>query len=70
MVVFYWIVGVLVIGTFTPSVFFLALYAATGEPACAQRARALWNMTGVFAMLGLNVLIWGHVLVALWRIWF
>jgi len=30
----------------------------------------LWNMTGVFAMLGLNVLIWGHVLVALWRIWF
>ena len=42
----------------------------TGEEACARRAKLLWNFTGVFAMLGTNILIWGHVLVALWRLWF
>ena len=70
MVVFYWVMGVLVIGTFTPSVLYIVLYAVTGEEACARRAKLLWNLTGVFAMLCTNILIWGHVLVALWRIWF
>lgn len=70
MVVFYWVMGVLVVGTFAPSVLYLVLYVATGEQACARRARTLWNFTGVFAMIGMNILIWGHVLVGLWRIWF
>jgi hypothetical protein len=65
MTVFYWVMGVLVLGTFAPSVLYLLLYVITGEPACAQRAKVLWNLTGVFAMLGFNIL-----LVALWRIWF
>ncbi|RVT50837.1 hypothetical protein [Rubrivivax albus] len=70
MVVFYWVMGVLVVGSFAPSVLYIVLYAATGEEACARRAKLLWNLTGVFAMLGTNILIWGHVLVALWRLWF
>jgi hypothetical protein len=70
MLVFYWIMGLLVVGTFAPSVLYLLLYAATGEQACAQRARLLWNLSRVFGMLAFNILIWGHVLVGLWRIWF
>jgi hypothetical protein len=70
MTVFYWVMGVGVVGTFAPSVLYLLLYVITGEPACARRAKVLWNLTGVFAMLGFNILVWGHVLVALWRIWF
>jgi hypothetical protein len=70
MVIFYWVMGVLVVGTFAPSVFFIVLYGVTGNDLLARRARTLWNFTGVFAMLGMNILIWGHVLVALWHIWF
>lgn len=70
MGVFYWVMSVLVVGTFAPSVFFLLLYAVTGEQACARRAKTLWNLTGVFALFGLNLLIWGHLVVALWQIWF
>lgn len=67
---FYWTMGLLIVGTLVPSVFFLGLYAATGEPVCARRARALWNVSRVFALLGVNILIWGHVAVGLWQIWF
>lgn len=70
MTVFYWVMGVLIVGTFVPSVFFLVLYAATGEDACMRRASAMWGFTKVFGLLGINLLIWGHVIVALWNIWF
>ncbi len=70
MTAFYVTMAVLIVGTFVPSVFFLVLYAATGEPACMQRARALWNVSRVLTLLGVNLLIWGHVVVGLWRIWF
>lgn len=70
MNVFYGTMAVLIIGTFAPSVLYLALYAATGEPACLSRARALWNLTRVFTLFGVNLLIWGHVAVGLWSIWF
>jgi hypothetical protein len=70
MTVFYWLMGILIVGTFVPSVFFLLLYAVTGEDACMRRARALWSWTRVVALLGTNLLIWGHVVVGLWRIWF
>ncbi len=62
--------GVLIVGTFVPSVLYLLLYAVTGQQECARRARALWNYTRLFTLLGMNILIWGHVLVGLWRIWF
>jgi hypothetical protein len=70
MVVFYWVMGVLIVGTLLPSVFYLVLYAATGEEVAARRARTLFNFTRVFALGGFNILIWGHVIVGLWRLWF
>lgn len=70
MVVFYWVMGVLVVGTLLPSLFYLVLYAATGEEVAASRARTLWNFTRMFALGGFNILIWGHVIVGLWRLWF
>jgi hypothetical protein len=70
MTIFYWTMVVLIVGTLAPSVIYLVLYAVTGEDACMRRARALWNVSRVLAMLGFNLLIWGHVVVGLWQIWF
>jgi hypothetical protein len=70
MKIFYWVMGVLIVCTFVPSVTYLILYAVTGEPACMKRARGLWNVTRVLSLLAGNLLIWGHVVVGLWRIWF
>lgn len=67
---FYGAMLVLIGGTLVPSVLYIVLYAATGEPACLSRARTLWALTRVFTMFGINLLIWGHVAVGLWRIWF
>ncbi|MFO1273273.1 MAG: hypothetical protein U1F50_16620 [Rubrivivax sp.] len=70
MKVFYWTMTVLVVGTFVPSALYLLLYMITGEPTCARRARVLWNVSRVFTLLGFNILVWGHVAVGLWNIWF
>jgi cytochrome b561 len=70
MKVFYWTMAVLILGTFIPSVLNMALYAATGSQVCLQRAKTLWNISRVFSLAAINILIWGHVLVALWHIWF
>jgi hypothetical protein len=70
MTVFYWVMGVLIVGTLVPSLLYLLLYAVTGEDSCMRRASMLWNYTRVFTLLGTNLLIWGHVVVGLWRIWF
>lgn len=70
MTTFYWVMSVLIGGTLLPSVMYVLLYAATGEPACARRARALWDFSRVLFGLGVNTLIWGHVVMGLWEIWF
>ncbi len=70
MKVFYWTMTVLIVGTFVPSLLFLLLYATTGRYEALARAKVFWNVTRVFSLLGFNVLVWGHVLVALWQIWF
>ena len=70
MKVFYWLMAVLIVGTFVPSAIYLILYVITGEDACMRRARALWTFTRLFSMVGINLLIWGHVVVGLWQIWF
>ena len=57
-------------GTFLPSVFFLLLYACTGEDGCLRRARALHGWAKMFGLLGFNIGIWGHVAVALWQMAF
>jgi hypothetical protein len=68
--IFYWVMGILIVGTFVPSVLYLVLYGVTGEDACLRRARTLWNVSRVFALFSFNLLVWGHVIVALWQIWF
>lgn len=70
MKVFYWVMSVLIVGTFVPSVFFLLIYAATGRHEASARARVFWNFTRVFALFGFNILIWGHVVYGLYEIWF
>lgn len=70
MKAFYWVMGVLIVGTLVPSVLYLLVYAVTGEHEPMRRARTLWNFSRVLAMLGFNILIWGHVIVGLWQIWF
>ncbi len=70
MTIFYWAMGVLIVGTFLPSALFLLLYAMTGNDVLARRARGFWDVTRVLTLFGFNILIWGHVIVGLWRIWF
>lgn len=70
MKVFYWVMSVLIVGTFVPSVLFLMIYAATGRHEAMARARGFWNFTRVFALLGFNILIWGHVVWGLYEVWF
>lgn len=70
MLVFYWVMAITIVGTLLPSAMYVVLYAATGEDACARRARLLWNLTRVAVLAGCNILIWGHVVVGLWQIWY
>ena len=70
MNIFYWVMALIIVGSFLPSVLYFVLYAVTSEVACLNRARAFWNVTRVFSLLGVNILIWGHVVLGLWRIWF
>lgn len=69
MLVFYWVMGVLIVGTLVPSMLYWALYAFTGERACMTRAQVLWNVSRVFSLLGFNILVWGHVVHGLYVIW-
>lgn len=70
MKVFYWLMGVLIAGTFAPALLFLLLYVFSGDDAYMRRARGLWSVTRVLTLFGVNLLVWGHVIVGLWRIWF
>lgn len=65
---FYWLMGLLIAGTFLPSALFLAVYLFTGVESALDRARKLWNLSRVFTLIGVNLLIWGHVLVAIWSL--
>lgn len=68
MKVFYGLMAFLIFGTFVPSALYLALFLFTGEEVALDRARALWNLSRVFTLFGVNILIWGHVLVAAWSL--
>lgn len=70
MNIFYGLMAVLIVGTLVPSVLFLLLYMVTGRHEALWRARTFWNVARVFTLLGVNILIWGHVIVGLWNIWF
>jgi hypothetical protein len=69
MTFFYWFMAVVILGTFVPSVLFFVLYAATGDDDHAKRAKGLWTVSRLFTMIGLNVLIYGHLAVGLWDLW-
>lgn len=69
MAIFYWVLCVLIVGTFVPSAFLMLVYGITGNDAALSRARGLWAYTRMFALAGFNILVWGHVLVGLWHIW-
>lgn len=66
MKIFYWVMGLLIVGTFAPSVLFLVLHLITGSFDHARRAKALWDVSRVLTLMGLNILIWGHVAVGVW----
>lgn len=70
MTFFYWFMALLIAGTFCPSAFYMGLYVFTGEDEAFQRARKSWAYLRLFTMTGVNLLIWGHVLVAVWRLMF
>ena len=70
MKIFYWTMAVLILSTLAPSVLFFLLYLITGDRAHGVRARGFWTVSRVLILAGINILIWGHVLVALWQIWF
>jgi hypothetical protein len=70
MTIFYQVMGVLILGTFVPSVLCLLLYFATGSYLWSRRAKGLWDFSRVLTLLGINILIWGHVFMGLWDIWF
>jgi hypothetical protein len=67
---FYWTMAVLTVTCFIPSAFYLVLFAATGEEGCMRRAKSFWGFAKLFGLIGFNVGIWGHVLVALWGLFF
>lgn len=70
MTIFYWVMGTLTVATFVPSVFFIVLFGVTGEDGCLRRARALFSWAKLFGLAGFNIGIWGHVVVAVWRLMF
>ncbi len=70
MKIFYWVMGVLIAGTFVPSVMFLLLYLMTGSRDHGDRARAFWNFSRVLTLFSVNILVWGHVAVGLWQLKF
>ncbi len=67
---FYWLMAILIAGTFVPSAMYFALFIFTGLDEALQQAKRLWTLSRLFAMLGANILIWGHVIVEAWRLVF
>ena len=66
MTAFYGVMGTLMVLTLAPSAVYLLLYAVLGEEGCLTRARTLFNLGKVFALLAFNIGIWGNVAVAVW----
>lgn len=70
MTIFYWTMAVLILGTLVPAVLSFLVFAASGNDVFWRRAKGLWTASRLFTMFGLNILIWGHVVVGLWQVWF
>jgi len=68
MTFFYWFMVVVMGATLLPSALYMGIYVFTGEDEALQRARKLWNFLRAFTLLGFNVMLWGHVIVAAWQL--
>lgn len=68
MTFFYWLMGLLMVGTLLPSALYMGLYVFTGENEALDRARKFWNMLRVIGLLFFNLTVWGHVVVAAWQL--
>lgn len=68
MTFFYWFMGVVMAATLVPSLLYLGIYLFTGADEALARAAKLWNFMRAFTLLGFNILLWGHVVVAAWQL--
>lgn len=69
MTVFWWIVGVVLLGTGGTAGVTFALYVSSGEDRYMDVARAAWRWTVVFALAAFNITIFKHIVLTLinWR---
>ncbi len=68
MTLFYWLMGIGMVATLIPSGLFMGIYVFTGEDEALRRAGKMWNLLRVFTLLGFNLMLWGHVVVAAWQL--
>ena len=57
MTFFYWLMALVMLATLMPSALYMGIYVFTGADEALQRTLA-----------GFNVMLWGHVLVAVWSL--
>jgi hypothetical protein len=65
---FYWFMAAIMVATLLPSAFYMGIYVFTGADEALDRARKLWNFLRAFTLLGFNLMLWGHVVVAAWQL--
>jgi hypothetical protein len=65
---FYGFMLLVMAATLLPSALYMGIYVFTGADEALERARKLWNFLRVFTLLGFNLMLWGHVLVAAWQL--
>lgn len=65
---FYGFMALVMAATLLPSALYMGIYVFTGADEALDRARKLWNFLRVFTLLGFNLTLWGHVVVAAWQL--
>ncbi|MGM9485640.1 hypothetical protein ACS5PN_30915 [Roseateles sp. NT4] len=68
MTVFYWFMALVMVATLVPSALYMGIYVFTGADEALVRARKLWTFLRVLTLMGFNVMLWGHVVVAAWQL--
>jgi len=68
MTFFYWFMACVMAVTLLPSVLYMGIYVFTGADEALERARRFWTFLRVFTLLGFNLMLWGHVVVAAWQL--
>lgn len=68
MTFFYWFMALLMAATLLPSALYMGIYVFTGADEALHRARKFWMFLRLFTLLGFNIMLWGHVVVAAWQL--